>query len=171
MGRKVATVVIQAEGRDKGKVFKITEMFADAGEDWELRALGAAARAGQDIPDNLLSAGWAAITFAAMRAIMGAPFEEVRPLLAEMMACVQIVLPAVPDGRDLIPDDIEEIATRAYLRDEVFKLHANFSVLATIRLVISAFGGLDLGSNSSLTLTSQGQSDSLSATDSQASTS
>ena len=38
----------------------------------------------------------------------------------------------------MIEDDIEEIATRAFLRDEVFKLHANFSLIDSLLTAAAA---------------------------------
>lgn len=55
-------------------------------------------------------------------------WEVAEPLLEEMWACVQIM----PDSskphvvRNLIEQDIEEIATRIKLRAEVWKLHVDF---------------------------------------------
>ena len=60
------------------------------------------------------------------------PPEDARPLLDELMRCVQ----AVPDPsnqsvkRPLIDDDTEEVTTRLKLRGEVLKLHVDFLTAA-----------------------------------------
>jgi hypothetical protein len=59
----------------------------------------------------------------------GLPWEVAKPLMQEMMACVQIQPGPDPKIiRRMIPDDIEEVATRLRLRDEVINLHLGFSV-------------------------------------------
>jgi len=113
--------------RDFGKSFKITEMAAIQGEEWAMRALFAMGKANVDIPPEMLMLGWQAVAFAGLRALIAAPWPEAKPLLDEMMGCVQRQEAVAP--RPLIDGDIEEIATRVWLRDEVFKLHANFSIL------------------------------------------
>ena len=52
-------------------------------------------------------------------------FQAAKPLLAEMMTCVQIK-PSPSVTRALIEDDIEEVATLLTLRKEVFNLHLSF---------------------------------------------
>lgn len=130
--RKTSTITITTEGRDVGKVFLLTEMPASHAENWGMRALAAIARAGLELPPELESAGMAGV------ASLGPSFrlhgaiapEDVEPLMAEMMNCVQIV----PDPkqplvtRGLVEDDIEEVATRLLLRGEVMHLHTGFSI-------------------------------------------
>jgi hypothetical protein len=57
-------------------------------------------------------------------ALLKISYDDAAPLLEEMMSCVQIVEKAVT--RLLTEDDIEEVATRVYLRTEVLKLHTDF---------------------------------------------
>lgn len=138
MSRKTATITITAEGRDKGKTFLVTEMDAEHGEDWAWRALFAIAKANPDIPTEAIGAGWGVLAMIGLRAVLSAPYAEAKPLLDEMIGCVQSVQESAT--RPLIASDIEEIATRLQLRDEVFKLHANFSfaeTLSTFRSVLS----------------------------------
>src|ERR1700757_5272796 len=141
MARKTIDVHIQEEGRDKGKVFRITEMPASQGEKWAMRLLLAAASSGMDIPQEVWSAGMAgfsmlfklpedvealpdvarsSIMILMMRILSGVPFQEAIALTDEMFGCVQII-PDVANNparaaRPLIEDDIEEIATRVKLR-------------------------------------------------------
>jgi len=53
------------------------------------------------------------------------PFEAAKPLLDEMMGCVQIV-PSPNVKRPLIEDDIEEVKTRLMLRKAIWDLHMDF---------------------------------------------
>lgn len=123
--RKVATITIDRPGRDQGKVFVITEMSAAASEEWAGRALFAMMNAGVEIPDDIASAGLAGIAAMGLASLTKMPFDAAKPLLDEMMTCVQ-VSPSPTVTRRLIDDDIEEVATRLTLRREVFNLHIGF---------------------------------------------
>lgn len=132
MARKETFITIDTNGRDQGKVFYIKEMAASQAEWWAMRALMAMGRGGVEIPDNLRSMGMAAMAVEGLKAVSKIPPEEARPLLDELMMCVQ----AVPNPADksvvrpLIESDIEEVATRLNLRAEVFKLHVDFFATA-----------------------------------------
>ena len=127
---KTATVTITEEGRDKGKLFRLTEMPAWQAEKWAFRLIQGATRAGLDVPANIASQGMLAVAYYGIAAIASMRWEDAEPLLDEMMACVKIVRdPSRPDMVfDMLPSDIEEIGTRLHLRMEVFKLHTNFSM-------------------------------------------
>jgi hypothetical protein len=126
--RKTSTYTETAENRDKGKVFKIEEMSADAAEQWALRAFFAIMNAGIEIPDGIADMGFAGIATAGLKALGAVPYESAKPLLDEMMDCVQIIPdPSKPNvARALFPGDIEEVATRLKLRKAVFDLHIAF---------------------------------------------
>lgn len=128
--RKTTVVPITDEGRDKGKRFLITEMSAMSAEKWATRGFLALAHAGVEVPANLSGMGLAGFAALGLQALNNLRFEDAEPLLDEMMACVQIVRdPKVPDvAMPLMPDDIEEVATIARLRAEVFSLHVGFSL-------------------------------------------
>ena len=132
MARKSKTLTIAAAGRDQGKVFVITEMSALAAEKWSARAFLALARSGMDIPANIEEMGMAGIALVGARAFAGSEYEDLEPLLDQMLGCVQVK----PDPgnpaltRPLIEDDVEEIATLLELRREVMGLHVDFSVVA-----------------------------------------
>jgi len=137
--RKTQTVTITAAGRDQGKTFLITEMPASQAENWAIRAVFAMGKSNVDIPMDAVYAGWAVVATVGLKALLGAPYDEARPLLDEMMACVQSVQDS--GTRPLIESDIDEISTRMFLRDEVFRLHANFSIretLSSIRSVLAS---------------------------------
>lgn len=134
MARKTKIVKIESEGRDKGKVFMLTEMPASRAEKWAMRAFLALAHAGVEVPEEMQGLGMSALAIIGLRALSRVSFAEAEPLMDEMMECVQ----AVPDPskpaiiRGLYEDDLEEVASRAYLKSEVFELHTNFSVAAVI---------------------------------------
>lgn len=128
--RRTKVVTITDEGRDKGKTFLLEEMPAAQAEEWAARALLAVTNAGIDLPDDMEGAGMAAIAVMGLKALVKVKFDDVRPLMVEMMQCVRYAPdPAHPEVvRALLDDDIEEVATRVQLRAEVFSLHTGFSV-------------------------------------------
>lgn len=134
MARRTATVIIDLDGRDRGKTFVITEMPASDAERFAARALFALGRSGVDIPEDISRAGLAGVAALGIRAFAGIEWDLAEPLLAEMFRCVTFM----PDGsqpkviRQLIEDDIEEVSTRLKLREEVISLHVNFSIAAWI---------------------------------------
>lgn len=134
MARKQKDVTIALEGRDAGKTFRITEMPAVQAEKWAARALLAMSRSGVDIPEEAMSAGAATLLAAGLRSFTSMAFEDAEQLLDEMFGCIQFVPdPARKDvTRALIDDDIDEVATRLFLRGEVIEIHTGFSVTATL---------------------------------------
>lgn len=129
MARKTATITIDAKGRDKGKVFVLTELPTAESEEWAGRALFALMNAGVEIPDNIAEAGLAGLAAMGIKAITKLPFDAAKPLLDKMMECVQI-RPSPAVTRDLIPDDIEEISTMLTLRKAIWNLHTDFFTAA-----------------------------------------
>lgn len=127
MARKTAYFSATA-GRDKGKVFLITELPSSRTEEWATRALFIMVNCGVDIPDDLLSSGLAGLAAIGVKSLTKVPYDLAKPLFDEMMTCVE----ALPDPRDrtvsrpLIEDDIEEVATRLQLRKAVLDLHMEF---------------------------------------------
>lgn len=119
----------ETKGRDAGKVFYIREMSAAQAEWWAIRAGMAMARSGVDLPDNFADMGIAAMAGTGLKMVSQIPPAEAKPLLDELMECVQCV--PDPSNQNIkrtiqTADDIEEIATRLKLRAEVFKLHVDF---------------------------------------------
>lgn len=131
MARKQITVVISAEGRDRDKVFQITEKPARQVEDWAIRAFMGMARSGAEIPEDVKDAGFAGLITMGLKAIAGMHYADAKPLLDEMISCVKIIPDPANQNiiRALIDEDIEEVATFLQLRKEVFELHANFSAI------------------------------------------
>lgn len=142
MARKTATIVIDADGRDQGKHFLIREMSASQAEAWAARALLALGQSGANIPDGVETMGFAGVMAIGVRAFAGLPWHLAEPLLAEMFGCVSFIpdpaRPLIFRGTapgavgPMVEDDIEEVATRLRLRDEVIKLHSGFSVSASL---------------------------------------
>jgi len=128
MARSVINFKVTDEGRDKGKVFVLTELPASKAESWALRAILALMSSGVDLPDGFDRMGMAGIAQLGLRALSFLPWESAEPLLSEMWDCVQVMPdPSKPHVvRGLIEEDIEEIKTRIKLRGEVFKLHTDF---------------------------------------------
>jgi len=124
MARKESSFVADI-GRDKGKQFLVTEMSASQAENWAIKAILAVGNAGIEIPDNLASQGMAGLMAVGYMNLLKIPFEAAKPLLDEMMSCVQII-PSANVKRPLIEDDIEEVQTRLKLRKAIWDLHMDF---------------------------------------------
>ncbi|WP_447867551.1 hypothetical protein [Rahnella bonaserana] len=128
MARKIAQYEVKEAGRDKGKIFILTEMSASQAERWALRALLAVGRSGIDIPEGIEKAGFSAIASFGLNLVMKLPMEDAEILLDEMFTCIKVLPdPKKPDlTRSLIEDDIEEVKTRVQLRKAIFDLHVDF---------------------------------------------
>ena len=128
MARATLNYKVTDEGRDKDKVFVLTELPASKAESWAMRAILALMAGGVELPEGFDRMGMAGMAEVGIKALSGLKWEVAEPLLAEMWQCVQIM----PDPskshiiRNLIEEDIEEIATRVKLRAEVWKLHTGF---------------------------------------------
>lgn len=129
MARKEIYYTVESNDRDNGKVFFIKEMAASAAEWWAIRAGLAMAKNGVHLPENFSDQGMAGMAKAGLAMVAKIPPEDAKPLLDELIKCVQFV--PNPDNtsikRPLIEDDTEEVATRLKIRAEVFKLHVDFS--------------------------------------------
>lgn len=128
MARKTLTFTVTDEGRDRGKVFLLTELPASKAESWAMRSLLALMAGGVEMPDGIENMGMAGMAEVGIRALSGLKWEIAEPLLAEMWECVQCIPdPSKPHVvRTLIEEDIEEVTTRIKLRAEVWKLHTDF---------------------------------------------
>lgn len=130
MGLRTKVHVVTADGRDKHKRFLLTEMPAMQTEKWAWRAFLAMARAGVEVPDDIRNAGVAGIAIMGFQALQRVAFDDLEPLLDEMMGCIAVIRdPKHPDvTQPLMDGDIEEVKTILELRWEVFELHVGFSV-------------------------------------------
>lgn len=140
-------------GRDAGKVFIITEMSAWDAEAWGEQAYGAMVRAGLKTMQPGMLSGMAAVSVYGVSAFMAAPWEEVKPLLREMIEkCVTKKEDAFPLGRPITEDDVEEITTILRLREEALKLHTDFSLAANVlAAVVQAMTWMDESSSNTPT--------------------
>ena len=127
---KEKDVTITTPGRDQGKTFRIVEMDCERAEKWAIRALLAVAKSGVDLGDITPEHGMSGIAAAGIKALFKVDYDEISPLLDEMMLCVRMKPdPKNPDfSRPLIPGDIEEVSTRMALRKETLELHMGFSL-------------------------------------------
>lgn len=127
--RQVKNITITDEGRDLGKTFCLREMSAEASEEWALRALLALTKGGFDIGDAA-GGGMAKIAMMGLQSLGQLEYKDLKPLLDEMFNCVTFCPDKKHPGveRPLLPDDIDEVATRLLLRAEVFTLHTGFSM-------------------------------------------
>jgi hypothetical protein len=136
--REVKRITIEAVGRDKGKVFEITEMPADQGERWATRAILALANAGSKLPEGALNAGmaglelsWRNVFVTGVMALQGLRDAEARPLLDELKLCVKWCPPGEVPPQVIFPgvnSQVEEIATFYTLYFEALQLHLGFSL-------------------------------------------
>ena len=124
MARKETTFVADS-GRDTGKTFLITEMSASQAENWAFRVILAIGNAGIEIPEGLAAQGMSGLMAVGYMNLLKIPFNDAKPLLDEMMSCVQI-MPSPNLKRALIEEDIEEVVTRLQLRKEIWSLHTSF---------------------------------------------
>lgn len=131
MPRRTEVVVVTAEGRDKGKVYHLTEMPAMQAESWAQRALLALVRSGgAQIPDDVAGMGLLGIATLGVQALGGIQYAELKPLMDEMMQCITYQPdPDRPEIRRPLngQDDIEEVATILMLRERLIDLHLGFS--------------------------------------------
>jgi hypothetical protein len=143
--RKTEVVVVPSDpkyGRDReptSKHFLLTEWPAARAEEWAIRAILAYNRGGVDINlDRALGMGMRAIAIFGIQTFLRGQMraEEIVPILNELLECVKIIRD--PSARDketgepvatpiVSDDDIEEVATRLWLRSEVIRLHTGFS--------------------------------------------
>jgi hypothetical protein len=122
--------------RDNGKTFILREMDAYAGQDWALRACLALSRAGVQLSSAALAGGWATLAGYAFEGLLQARYEDVAPLLAELLSLVSYA--AQPDNPKFptVPIkpgpncQVEEIGTFLTLYREQFELHTGFTLPA-----------------------------------------
>jgi hypothetical protein len=144
MARRTHELTIESDDRDNGKTFLLTEMPADQGEKWAMRAFLALTNAGAELPPgfNMFTAGMAGFAMAGVQSLLRLQFGTIEPLADEMFESVQYV----PPNREIKPtkilrgqaSQIEEVKTRLKLRDAWIELHTGFSVAAVARNTAAA---------------------------------
>ena len=129
MARKVETLTITEEGRDKGKVFIITEMPATAGERWATQALLLLSKAGLELPAGAAESGMSGLASAPLAGLPSLRALQ-DPTLDAWWDCVkyQHNPKQLPQNilRDQVTCQIEEIATVNMLRMKILELHIGF---------------------------------------------
>lgn len=150
MGRKVEIVRVPTgdawrENRDSAaaRVYRLTEMDSVRAEKWGTRALLLLKNSGARIPDNVQGLGMIGVAIVGLNVFLqgNISFEDLEPLMDEMMTCVEIVRdPRHPDVVTPLAsaDDVEEVQTRLWLRSEVLRLHTGFSPADALSRLISA---------------------------------
>lgn len=150
-------VVVATHGRDAGKNFQIKEWDADVADRWATRVILALTRGSKPIPfpiESLLGRGMEAIFIVGLQTILSASVEtkEVIPLVDELLQCVKIVRDPTARDRDgggviasdlISADDIEEVATRWWLRSEVLRVHTGFSTSGMFGKLLSSIMSKD----------------------------
>jgi len=146
--RNSKTIIIEREGRDKGKMFVITEMSAWNTNKWGLSCARQLAKSGVELPQELVDMGIGGIingirqsisnptengdffTNSLLKAFLylmaNVDEQQLLKLLAELIACVKL---QTADGNvmELLPEHhIEESSTFNTLYSEVFQLHSFF---------------------------------------------
>lgn len=146
MAQRTVKVTVPLEGRDYGKKFLITEMYAEHGEKWAMRALNGMAKAGVDLGAVTplmgmvgLSQALASMSFLAVDAFARMPWDITEPLMDEMFQCIKPYTPDETMTRKMEKGDIEEIATRFWLRGEVLTLHVGFSIPEKLSELIQSY--------------------------------
>jgi hypothetical protein len=131
--RRVETITIEADNRDSGKVFIVTEMNALPTEKWALRALLAFGKSGGKLPKGFEGAATVALSNSVesqgmdiLENLLKLDYDLIEPLLKEMLDCVQIKMPNMAMPRKLVANDIEEISTLLKLRIAVLNIHRAF---------------------------------------------
>jgi len=142
--RKVETVTVPEWGdRDRGKMFRITEMPSARAEKWGIRAIMLLNGSGERIPEGIAGRGMEAIAIVGINVFLQGTIkqEHLDPLLDEMMTCVEVIRdkshPEVATAL-VSDDDIEEVKTRLWLRSEVLRLHVGFSPADALSALMSA---------------------------------
>lgn len=126
MARKTVNFVVSSEGRDKGKIFVITEMPSAEIERWAMRLFIGLGKNGVSLPQTSINAGFIGIAAILWTLVAQLPYDEADHLMDWMMRRVQINEGKIT--RELTEDDIEEGETRLAIREEWGKLHSDFFI-------------------------------------------
>ena len=121
-------------GDDAGKIYIIEKMSVYKAEKWAAKALLAMLHGGVDIPQDTANAGIAGLMKMGLTGLLGAKWEDVEPLMDEMMEEVQFLPDASNPNvkRKLFPGDIEDVRTLIQLRKAIWNLNTDFLKAADI---------------------------------------
>lgn len=133
--RKTAFVTIDADNRDRGKRFLLTEMPATQAERWFRKLVAYLAQRGITVPGEMI--GMAAMaTPGFISPLQMFSWLDDEPLIAELMSTVQAWPPGAPIARGLVENDTEEVLTLLQLKMEVLALHVGFSLAVVLWTVM-----------------------------------
>jgi hypothetical protein len=141
------TEVVQAPGwcgRDAGKTFVITEMSAVAAEKWAIGMFLCLKGTSAFIPAEAERWGMVGVARMGLNAFFAADVDakKLEPLLDQMLTCIHMIRdPKAPDvvtPLRLEFDDVNEVATLAWLRSEVLRVHTGFPIAESLYRLISA---------------------------------
>lgn len=137
MARRQKLVTIDHDApytRDNGKKFVLREMPSDQGERWAIRAILGICSVNPNIPAETANAGFAGLASLGVKLLLTVPEAIAMPLIDEMFDQVfyqppneKIPPQAIIGGGN---SQIEEVATRLYLRQQLLELHLGFSLAA-----------------------------------------
>lgn len=153
------------DNRDINKTFLITEWPAARADRWMQELMLAANKGAGEIPMDLRGVGWEGIAILGINTFLRGAGDGPRliELGDQLFECVKVIRdPKHPDVLTEIvaDDDIEEIATRWWLRNEVVSVHVNFSPADALSSLISSIMALDpTRQDSKSTQTSRPESD------------
>lgn len=146
--RKTKTVEVpefpRCDNRDKGKIFVITEWPAAVADRWAQRLAFAATGGGGSLPADIRGIGWEGIAIVGINTLLrGSVDPDVMiPIADELLDCVKFVPdPKQPASARAINDkvdDVEEVQTRWWLRDQVVSVHTGFSFLEALSRIVSS---------------------------------
>ncbi len=148
MARIKKTVAVEKDGRDKDKLFEITEMSAWDTNQWGIRCAKQLAKSGIDLPQEIVDLGIAGVVSTFKKSLIskskeadeygssfvkafmvlaaGVEEEKLFILLNDLLSCVKFKNKK-GDAMDLLIDEhIEDSSTLNLLYSEVFQLHNFF---------------------------------------------
>lgn len=133
MARRTQDVeIIDADSRDYGKVYRVTEMSSAASEDWAMRLIMAAMGSGLDLGDTFDAQNMSleAVARIGLSAFGKIPTPVMRSLMDEMKKQFTIKPEPVTQPEFVrplnAPEDVEDVATWMKLRGEFMKMHLGF---------------------------------------------
>ena len=146
--RETKTVVVpelpNCRNRDLGKTFVITEWPAARADRWIQRLGYAITGGGGSLPMDLRGIGWEGLMILGINTLLRGTIDPdiMVPIADELLECVKILPdPKQPNSvRDIVEaaDDIAEVQTRWWLRDQVVSVHVGFSFIDVLSRVVSS---------------------------------
>ena len=164
--KTVPVTVPEWGGRDAGKTFVIHEQPAIRAEKWGWRMLLALKGTGGMIPEPLEESiarlGMVGVAVRGVNAFLAAAvkFEEIEPLLDEMLTWARIVRdPRHPEvASALQPNDVVETRVLMWLRGEILGVHVGFSPADVFSRLTSAMERWEASQSTQTSLPSSGTS-------------